>query len=350
MADRSTFTLYNKADYEQTLINHINGTGSGDRIAIATTFFEPAAPAIQEIQQSLGAAASRSVNVLFALDASPFLLNEHGMPQRALITGKLPRQNALIRALDTLEDKGMRYAIINQPTQPFAHPARGRSHIKFAVINSDIFIGGCNLTTHEPVDIMAGWHDDHTANYLYALQESIMENSSVHAALKGNDGSVRISDTATLLLDAGIANRSSILDAALTLIDTAEEYAYITCQIFPHGITAEHLACAQARGVKVNIIYNHPNAHTFFLKLLQKKILHSAREKLPPNFFSNELPPHHPFLHAKLIVTDQGALVGSHNYVQAISRLGTAEIALLNTDPDFGLHAIGMIKNQLDRQ
>ena len=46
------------------------------------------------------------------------------------------------------------------------------------------------------------------------------------------------------------------------------------------------------------------------------------------------------FLHAKLLVTDQGSIVGSNNYVQKSVTYGTAEIALYSTDKQFGRSAL----------
>jgi len=45
--------------------------------------------------------------------------------------------------------------------------------------------------------------------------------------------------------------------------------------------------------------------------------------------------------------TEQGAMIGSHNYVSQECRLGTAEIALLSHDEALRRRVTGFIKRQL---
>jgi hypothetical protein len=54
-----------------------------------------------------------------------------------------------------------------------------------------------------------------------------------------------------------------------------------------------------------------------------------------------------PRLHAKLLATEQGAMIGSHNYVVQGVTLGTAEAAILRNDPQFSKQAIGVFRERL---
>ena len=46
-----------------------------------------------------------------------------------------------------------------------------------------------------------------------------------------------------------------------------------------------------------------------------------------------------PKLHAKLLATDQGVMIGSHNYVKFGVSVGTAEITLKSSDPQLAVQA-----------
>lgn len=355
MQGDETFRIYTKPEYEHALVQRVNKTKRGDRVAVMTTFFEPDTPSIRPVVEALCLAAERGAEVLFTIDAAPFLFNEAGAPGPLFFASKLPklpddiskRLRGHLRAFQRLRRAGAKCVIVNRPGRAFRNPARGRSHTKFAVINDYVFVGGCNLTAIEPLDLMVGWQDARTADWLYDVQQGIIGARSVRKALGGIDQQLSVSKDATLLLDAGVANQSLIFDKALQLIDSAKKYIFITCQVFPYGIAAHHLALAQQRGVNVQILYNSPKKHPLPLRLLQRYVIRSERQQRPSDFFSQELPVDHDFLHAKLLATDQGTLLGSHNYVHSIVRLGTAEIALLHKGPEFGERAIAKIRQQL---
>jgi hypothetical protein len=59
------------------------------------------------------------------------------------------------------------------------------------------------------------------------------------------------------------------------------------------------------------------------------------------------LPKTGPGLHAKLIATEKGAIIGSHNYVRTGVQLGTAEIALMRYDTVFARNAIAALRREL---
>jgi phosphatidylserine/phosphatidylglycerophosphate/cardiolipin synthase-like enzyme len=149
-----------------------------------------------------------------------------------------------------------------------------------------------------------------------------------------------------ILIDAGVPKQSTIYDHALALIDDAREHIFFTCQYFPGGKTARHLLAAHKRGVDVRIVYSHPLAHGV---KSPGHYLYNARERLrlPAEFFADQRTAKAPLLHAKVIATEKGAIVGSHNYVSQGVWLGTAEIALLNQDPAFAKAVIRKIGSDL---
>ncbi|HSX36249.1 MAG TPA: phospholipase D-like domain-containing protein [Patescibacteria group bacterium] len=349
-SSNSIFTFYTKAEYDAELAAQIDRTKRGDRVAVATMFFKADEQPIRRVLDALCAAARRGVSVDFMVDVLSDGAELWPVGFARLIPQRAPLPKAFrpqLEALERLKQHGGRYTIINQPRESFTNPFLGHSHIKFSVINNHVFVGGCNLTTIEPLDIMTSWEDSQIADWLCAFSYNLSKSGSVLKAMEGKDATLPVSSTTTLLVDAGKASQSLILDKALALIDAARDYILITCQFFPHGKTGRHLARAEARGVKVKIIYNHPSKHGFPVSWGQRGVLWKERQSKPRHLFGQQLPKDHDFLHAKLLVTEEGTMLGSHNYVHTSVRLGTAEIALLSFDQHFRKGAVLTLESQL---
>lgn len=346
------FSLYTRAEYYHELASMVAKTKKGDHISVATMSFMPEEPPIQRIMLELCSAARRGVNITLLVDAFPFLLGEGAAPGPLLFTRQLPRYmprvfRARLAALRNLEAHGGKFAIVNWPGQRFSNPFAGRSHIKFAVVNNFIFVGGCNLTKVNHLDLMVGWHDATTASRLHTFAHNVAESGSVRKTLGTQDVNISVNPTTSLLIDVGIPGQSLIMDTALSLIDTAQEGIFITCQYFPNNVTARQLAAAQERGVAVQIVYNHPSKHPMPLNLLHHAVLLTEKHRKQRGLFDYQLPRKHDFLHAKVLVTDQGCMIGSHNYVRAGVKFGTAEVALLSHDRQFGDKLIEAVCSQL---
>jgi cardiolipin synthase len=344
--------VYSRDEYFKTLIAEVAALGRGDRVTLATMSFAPDDVQVGAILRALGAAARRGVAVKLIVDAYVFLLHNGRRPGPYVFGTRLPARlsrpfRRIYEALEELRADGGQYAVINQPGRALSLPLAGRSHIKFGIINDQVFIGGCNLDGGSTADIMAGWQDAHTAQWLQELAGSMMRSGSAMAALDEQDIGHTLSDSSALFVDAGVAGRSLIFEQAMALIDAAQEHVFIACQFFPNDVTARHLLAAHKRGVKVEILYNHPSQHTLPHNALHHYVVGAERMRLPKSFFVQALRPHRPFLHAKLIATEQGAMMGSHNFVTAGVKLGTAEIALLERDPDFARRAVAAIRGQL---
>jgi phosphatidylserine/phosphatidylglycerophosphate/cardiolipin synthase-like enzyme len=173
----------------------------------------------------------------------------------------------------------------------------------------------------------------------------MVATSSTKQTFSGHDQSLQLSDSMQLLIDAGIPSQSTIYDHAMALIDAAEQSIFFTCQYFPGGKTAQHLLAAHKRGVQVRIVFSHPHRHG---KKAPLHHVYNTRERLrlPPEFFAYRQPKHANRLHAKVIATEKGAIVGSNNYVTQGVMLGTAEIALQYDSPAFAQQLIQKIESQ----
>jgi hypothetical protein len=225
----------------------------------------------------------------------------------------------------------------------------GRSHIKAAVVGDRVFVGGCNLEHPGQFDVMTAWSSPRAAAVLSTWLERIAEDGKVRAAFGDVDVESRLDDHTSLLLDAGVPGQSLIYEEALSLIDGANDWIYLTCQYFPGGETAQHLAAASARGVHVSILYSHPRAHGSSASLHHLHQLAQRARKVPRAFFDGRLDKQVPKLHAKVLVSEQAALVGSHNYIAQGVRFGTAELAIKSTDVNFGSNLRAFMEQQLER-
>jgi len=332
------FAVYDKPGYLTQLAADIAATKKGDRVLLLTMNFQPDDAYVAPVVTALEAAARRGVHADFSMDAHDFMLANHRRPgplwYRRTLPAHVPKPfQPRLEALHRLYKAGAHVGVSNQPGMRFTSPFAGRSHIKLGLVNNRVYIGGCNLNGSDIIDAMVGWDDARSANWLYTLLRPLVATQSTRATLGAADHVWQVDDRTTLLVDAGVKDQSIIFDRALQAIDNATDWVVITCQFFPNSITAQALKRAQKRGVRVFPIFNHYRQHTMPNNLLQHSVTWRERRRMPANFFKYELPPHLPFMHAKLLATDKEFLNGSHNYIKAGVHFGTAEIALHRTDP-----------------
>jgi len=340
--------LLDKPAYLQHLADAIGRTKRGDRVAVASFTFEPEEPPIARLVSELCAAAQRGVQVSLAVDAYIFLL--HGRrktpgPWWFNMQAKPPLHGVFrerLAAIEVLRNSGVVVGITNQPARRFSTPQRGRSHIKAAVVNDQVYVGGCNLSDFR-LDLMLQWHDSDTADWLYPHLCAMATLERTSEAFDGQDWAQPVQGGAMLLVDAGLPERSIILDRSLELIDTAQRWIFIASQYFPHGLTGQHLQRARQRGVTVYTMHNHPSQHGLAEGSLLHLVLLRERTRLPRSAFAGQLAKQQHYLHAKVLATEQGAIVGSHNYVPTGTKFGTAEIALQVQEAAFAHDAVTFI-------
>jgi phosphatidylserine/phosphatidylglycerophosphate/cardiolipin synthase-like enzyme len=346
-------SFVSRTEYFQQLTKDIESCRRGDRVALATMSYDPDEPLVFQLMRSLTAAAERGVVINLVVDAFSFLINgKTAAPGPLWFRGQMPRLirepfRTRLMTLQRLSDAGGRYVISNAPMRRFSLPHAGRSHIKTAVVNDRIFIGGHNLSQVDEIDVMTCWQEPDAADWIHATVEQIVDAGSTGAVFGGTDRECRLGPGRSLLLDAGIPGQSLILDEAMKFIDEAQECIFLSCQFFPGGRTAQRLLQAHRRGVRVRILYSHPRVHGIEAPAHRLHLFYE-RTRLPRSFFANQMPKHAHKVHAKLLVTEQGAMLGSHNYVTQGVRLGTAEIALQLRGPEFGEAALAALLSQLE--
>lgn len=310
--------------------------------------YKPEQPGIKPVLGALAQAAERGAIVDFMVDAYAFLIN-NAAPGSLFFHTTLPQRLRGLYAvrkqtLQTLEAAGVRCTIIHVPRRRFTNPFSGRSHIKLAIVGDYTYTGGCNLNPRDHIDVMVGWQDQKSSDWLYDLMQQTIRQGSVTEALAGKDKSFQIDSSTKLLIDSGIRNQSLIYEEALGLMDGAQRRLFMTCQYFPDGRTTEHLQDAYKRGVGVEIMYGNPAQHLFPHNLLHHGVKWREKRRRPASFFAHELPKGGQSLHAKILVSEHAAMVGSHNYVPAGVRWGTAEIALFSTDVQLRNQLIRAVK------
>lgn len=252
-----------------------------------------------------------------------------------------------LTALKKLQACGGNFAVTNIPRHPLSQRAAGRSHIKGAVVNNKIYIGGCNLEDATYIDMMACWQSREASDWFFDALTQMTETGDTHAVFQGHDRSFDVDDI-TLLLDSGKPRQSVIYGQALQLIDEATEWIYYTGQLFPNGTTGKHLLAAHKRGVKVHIDYAHPSIHDKS-EFIHQSVISRERLRLPKEFFVRQLPKGSPKLHAKVLASEKAAMVGSHNYVSQGVTFGTAEIALLNKNAEFSQKITSFIQAEIEK-
>jgi cardiolipin synthase len=349
-----TMTFYTKREYFDELNRRFAAATAGTRILLMSMNFDPDIPEIAEVMTNLEGAAQRGADVSFGVDALDFIL-PNGRPGPLFYHTELPaelsppmqRRRSILEQLNSHDNA--RAVILNQPSHRFSLPVAGRSHIKAAIIGNYLMVGGCNLDDPEYIDMMVGREDASGSDKLYRMLRSVLEAGSARKALGDTDQTIVLDEATSLLLDAGVPGQSLILDESLKLIDTAEKWLTITCQFFPNSVTARHLLQARNRDVALSILYGHLRHQGFIGGTGQLVSQLIERCRLPADMFKDGLARSQPKLHAKLIACEKGLMKGSHNYVRAGVRLGTAELTLRSSNAKLAVQARSFIEAAIQK-
>jgi hypothetical protein len=335
LSRRSNLDLYTGIEYFDSLCAKVDKTVAGDRVAIATMSLDATEPAVENVLEHLHSAAERKVNVTFCVDAFAVLA------PRAIgsLVLPLPLGRSIIKknydALDYIADEDTaECGVINMPKSKTPNLFAGRSHLKHAVVNNYVYLGGPSFHGCDRTDMVVGFEDTRTADWMHDLTVDMTEQANTDAVLGSNDQIWPVDDQSRILIDAGVPGQSLIMEETYDFIDQADEWITIACQYLPTGEIGDRLNKAIEKGVDVNIVYNHPSKHDR-LNVVHYIIL--AREKLRrrTEFFANQMPQEKPILHTKAIANEKRAMVGSHNMTKIGVKLGTPEIMLESRDATF---------------
>ncbi len=346
-------TFLSREEYFADIIDAINRAGKGDDIRLATMSFDRGDNCTALVSAMLKASKS-GAKVHFAADTYNYLIDKTTWKPGPLFWHKtLPKQlkepfKSFHDNLTKLSTAGVNITLLNPGPKLLSNPFSGRSHIKYCLINDTSYIGGCNLSSSVHIDIMIKSNNKTLAQTLRQFSQKITAEPTVKKALKHKDQTIKINKDLDLLIDAGVKKQSIIYDQALHLIDSAKEYIFMTSQYPPHGATAHRLARATKRGVNVRLLYNSPVKHHGYIKLLLSVTKKYYQIILPKELFKNELPEDNLYIHSKALLSDTGAMFGSHNFATAGVKFGTAEFCLQFGTPRYNDQIIKTIENQLN--
>ncbi len=349
------FTFYNNADYFRQLTDDVRAAAAGSRVAVATMDLNSRDAYVDALLTELLAAAQRGVQVVLAIDARTFLLDkDNRLPGPLWFKPTLEPEKlrepfkTFYDRLEELQKAGAQTVITNKPRKSLSNPAAGRSHIKTGVVGDKVYVGGCNLDDATNIDVMVSWHDQQTADWLFGMVAQMAQHGNTRKAFHEQDAHLELSPEMKLVRDAGVPNQSLILETAVQLVSDAEKWVIYTSQFFPNGPIYKALLGAAYRGARVEIYYAHPSIHG-----LEEPIhrLYNLRGQtvLTKKATVHQLPKDAPKLHAKVLATENGAMVGSHNYIQQGVKWGTAELALLYNDPTFSRQLKSFIVTEIER-
>lgn len=339
--------------YFGDVTKRLSAAKKGERIGATTMGFDPDEPRIADFMKALTAAAAKGARVILAVDSISFMIDSRsGLPNGPIMThrdplktkGKYYAQKA--NYLKKFKEAGGQFKVINHPHGVIPNPIAGRSHIKTVVVGDDVYLGGCNLNGSDKMDLMMRIKDANTADYLYSLIERIIKTGRTQSAMHFRDQEMAIDKYTSLLIDSGARGQSTIMDNALQVIDNADEWLLMTCQYFPNATTARHLAAALARGVKIKLYFGRPGQHKV-MALGHHLSIWQERSRNPRELFELQLKKDQPEIHAKIIATEKEVIIGSHNYVSAGVKLGTAEAAILRREPRFAANAAKIMESQI---
>ena len=348
------YDVYSKHEFLRSLPKRLTQAGDGSRVLITTMGFDPSQPEIASVMTALEAAAGRGAEVTMGVDGIAFMRHLdpsrlgplwYGKELRASIPEPFRAKWTALQRLDSYPTASAQ--IINQPKRPFSVMIAGRSHIKIALIDDYIYLGSSNLENPDYIENAVGFQNKKAARELYELLMPAVRQGHIRRALEDRDRTIELDDRTSIFVDAGVRGQSEIFTQALELIDSAEKWLTITCQYFPNSVTAKHLLQAQNRGVDVKVLFSHPSHQGTIGAPLQHLNQFIERRRIPRNLFEDGLDADEPMVHAKVIACDKGVMTGSHNYVRAGVRLGTAEIALLRHDEALAHAVIDSVETAL---
>ncbi|HSW79606.1 MAG TPA: phospholipase D-like domain-containing protein [Candidatus Saccharimonadales bacterium] len=348
-------TILNGYEYFAEITEKIAATKAGDRVGLMSMAFDPTEKRTAPMFHELLKAAKRGVQVQFNIDAYSFMVDD----AKTLPTGPIFKYKnisssrradykAKYEFLTKLEASGGKYCIMNMPKRRIVNPYAGRSHIKICLINDEYYIGGSNLSKSWQMDLTARVADNKSADIVFDFLLRVSRAKSVRRALSDKDKSIKIDDTTTLIIDSGVKNQSMIFTQALAFIDNAKKRILLTCQFFPASSTAQHLTQALHRKVDVKVYYGPSSINlNFAVGIKHYSVELGSKLKYPKDLFKHPMPTDKPKLHAKLIATEQGIMIGSHNYATQGVSFGTAESSLLIRRPAIEKEALDKLESTL---
>jgi phosphatidylserine/phosphatidylglycerophosphate/cardiolipin synthase-like enzyme len=205
------------------------------------------------------------------------------------------------------------------------NPTVGRNHIKISVVDNVAWMGGMNITEAE-----FSKYEDFTVKITDPRIVGAIANQfwQVNENRPKNNYEVECTDKTTLLVDNGNGKESIILKRAIEAVNRAQKQILLVTQFVPEGELLEALHNAYKRGVKLVCLQSDPKADDILGNTLNaKNRLIAKLHPIPLTILPNTK------VHAKLLIADDTAFFGSHNFSDTGVKSRTEEMDLKTTEP-----------------
>lgn len=198
-----------------------------------------------------------------------------------------------------------------------------RNHNKLFIIDDVVWTGGMNFITspHKYIDFMVKIRDSRIMNVI----EAYFNNKP------NNDTSIQCTPEYRFLVDSGRRWSSLIYDEALSLISHAKKEIVLVSQLLPDSRFLKTLIQKSLEHVRITIIVSHKD-HNMFTRFPFRIHLDSFLKKIDKNF-NIKITFARSKIHAKLLLVDnEKAIFGSHNFASWNELIGIEETGFLTTD------------------
>lgn len=230
--------------------------------------------------------------------------------------------------LGRLVEGGVKITVMNPPgIIAKLLPVSGRNHIKMYIVDDIVWLGGLNFydKAFSNLDFVVRFDQTDIVRASIAQFEMVNERKPLNDYIVDCEGDYR------LVIDSGKRGVSLIYDEALKLVDSSKKSIVFVSQLVPEGQILDSLLEKACGGLSVTIITSHPTDKTFTkypLKWSYTRFKRRIRKREDLKFIHLDRK-----VHAKLIIVDeQVAFFGSHNFVDAGVLMGTEEIAVRTRD------------------
>jgi len=202
---------------------------------------------------------------------------------------------------------------------------KGRNHIKIYLVGDKIWIGGMNLTEEE-----FNKYEDFTVKITDPRITEIVARQfpQINENRPKNDYEVKCTENTTLLVDSGKPKESIILDRVTERVNRGQKRVLLATQFRPEGKFLETLHDAYKRDLEFVCLQSDPKVDDIFAKILNlKNRLEARRYPIPVTVLPGTK------IHAKLLIVDDTAFFGSHNFSYTGVKAGTEEMDIMSTEP-----------------
>ena len=306
---------------------------------LAQTMYVEDGWALETMAAALVDAQGRGLDTALHVDAYSRLIEDQNIHWVPRIHSSVRRAHAEARAakfatLGTVVEEGVPVTITNPPnTIEKVLPFVGRNHIKLAFVDDVAWIGGLSYRDDDLVkeDFMMRITDP---DIVGALEEIF--HTTDYAAIT-DDKVFDFGDT-KVVRDSGRRGQSAIFDRGIADVRNALASVRLISQYHPNGRMAGALALQAASGRDVlSIASSRESISEWFgaaldrastaASKLQRQSIPTANSKIR--------------VHAKALLVDADepdsaeGMVGSHNLTRAGVFLGTQEVAVFSSKPEF---------------